>query len=130
MRSNAFSKLRKVRQEDRQSFLGEAGLQLPERSFSEETAREIDCAVRGIVGAAFARTVALLTERREVLETAAAELLQKETLTEPDLQRLREALKVYANPGAHPASEPVQFVVGTGETEGVSNPPGKQPLPP
>ena len=119
-----------VYEEERPSFLGEAGLSLRERSFSEETAREIDCAVRSIVGAAFERTVALLTERREVLETAAAELLQKETLTEPDLQRLREALKVYANPGAHPASEPVQFVVGTGETEGVSNPPGKQPLPP
>ena len=84
--------MRKVRQEDRQSFLGEAGLQLPERSFSEETAREIDCAVRGIVGAAFARTVALLTERREVLETGAKQLLEKETLNESDLKVLREAL--------------------------------------
>jgi cell division protease FtsH len=95
-----------VYEEERPSFLGETGLSLKERNFSEETAREIDSAVRSIVGAAFERTVALLAERRDVLEAAAAELLKKETLNEPELQRLREALKAYASPGAHPASEP------------------------
>ena len=95
-----------VYEEERPSFLGEAGLSLRERSFSEETAREIDCAVRGIVGAAFERTVALLTERRDVLETTAAELLEKETLNEPELLRLREALKVHASQGAQTAGAP------------------------
>ena len=72
---------------------------MQERSFSEETAREIDCAVRGIVGAAFERTVALLTERRAVLETGAKQLLEKETLSEPDLKVLREALQLGAAAG-------------------------------
>jgi cell division protease FtsH len=88
-----------VYEEERPSFLGETGLSLKERNFSEETARQIDAAVRSIVGDAFERTVALLTARRQVLDAAAAELLQKETLTEPDLQRLRETLKGYAVPG-------------------------------
>ena len=88
-----------VYEEDRQSFLGEAGLRLQERSFSEETAREIDCAVRGIVGAAFERTVTLLTERRAVLETGAKQLLEKETLNEADLKVLHEALQSSAAAG-------------------------------
>ena len=81
-----------VYEEDRQSFLAEAGLRFQERSFSEATAREIDCAVRGIVGDAFERTVALLTERRAVLETGAKQLLEKETLNDADLKVLRDAL--------------------------------------
>ena len=92
-----------VYEEERPSFLGETGLSLKERNFSEETARQIDAAVRSIVGDAFERTVALLTERRQVLDAAATELLQKETLTEPDLQRLRETLKAFAAPGAQAA---------------------------
>ena len=85
-----------VNEEDRQSFLGQSGPQSQERSFSEETAREIDCAVRGIVHAAFERTVALLTARRDVLETGAKQLLGKKTLTEPELMVLREALQASA----------------------------------
>jgi cell division protease FtsH len=79
--------------EDRPSFLAEAGPQLQPRSFSEETAREIDAAVRGIVGSAFDRAVTMLAERRTLLEATAAELLEKETLGEPELQRLKEALQ-------------------------------------
>jgi cell division protease FtsH len=82
-----------IYEEDRQSFLGENGLQLQPRSFSEETAREIDCAVRSIVSTAFERTVALLAGQRGLLDTTAAELLEKETLSEPDLLRLRQALR-------------------------------------
>ena len=85
-----------VYEEERPTFLGESGLSMRERDFSEATSREIDCAVRGIVASAFDRTVALLTERRSVLEAAAAELLQKETLNEPELIRLQEALKRFA----------------------------------
>ena len=87
-----------VYEEDRQSFLGEAGLRFQERSFSEGTAREIDCAVRGIVSTAFERTVALLTERRGVLEAGAKQLLEKETLNEADLKVLRDEL-----PSSHAA---------------------------
>ncbi len=95
-----------VYEEERQSFLGETALPWQQRSFSEETAREIDSAVRGIVGAAFERAVALLTGQREVLETAAAELLEKETLNEADLLRLREAVKARVTGDSRPAVEP------------------------
>ena len=83
-----------VYEEERQSFLGQTGPSLHERSFSEETAREIDCAVRDIVNRAFERTVKLLAGRRDVLEAGATQLLEKETLNEPELQALRDALGV------------------------------------
>jgi cell division protease FtsH len=65
-----------------------AGALPAERTYSEETAREIDCAVRGIVDAAFDRTVMLLADRRSLLERGAQELLRKETLNEQDLAGL------------------------------------------
>ncbi len=73
---------------ERPSFLGAAGAIPAERSYSEETAREIDCAVRNIVDAAFDRTVSVLAERRDLLERCALELLRKETLSEKDLGAL------------------------------------------
>jgi len=81
-----------VYEEERQTFLGEAGLAAQPRGYSEATAREIDSSVRAIVAAAFKRTVDLLTARRALLDASAAELLAKETLNEPELLRLRAAL--------------------------------------
>ena len=81
-----------VYEEERQTFLAHAGPNVQERNFSEETAREIDCAVRIIVQSAFERTVSLLASRRNVLEAGAKQLLEKETLVEADLQTLRDAL--------------------------------------
>ena len=81
---------------DRQphSFLGTEGAPTwLERRYSEETAREIDCAVRDIVQAAFDRAVAVLTENRNVLEKAAARLLEAETLDEKALTELTRGLK-------------------------------------
>ena len=77
-----------VYEEERQNFLGQPGAMPGERSYSEETAREIDCAVREIVAEAFKRTVALLNTRREILEDTARDLLVKETLDEADLTRI------------------------------------------
>jgi cell division protease FtsH len=59
-----------------------------ERTFSEETAREIDCAVRQLVNRAFEKASAVLRVRRELLERGAQSLLEKETLTEADLDRI------------------------------------------
>ncbi len=71
------------------TFLGGPGLPWgAERRYSEETAREIDCAVRDIVAAAFARAVDILKERRALLEKCAAALLEKETLIEAELAGL------------------------------------------
>src|SRR5437867_6601410 len=59
-----------------------------ERGYSEETAAAIDEEVHNIVQAAFERTVALLMERRDILERTARRLLEKETLEESELREL------------------------------------------
>jgi cell division protease FtsH len=59
-----------------------------ERAYSDETAAAIDEEVRAIVERAFDRTVALLEERREILDRAARRLLEKETLDEAELLAL------------------------------------------
>jgi cell division protease FtsH len=59
-----------------------------ERKYSEETAREIDQAVRQIVQEAFDKAVAILRSKRAVLERTAQALLEKETLTEAELKIL------------------------------------------
>lgn len=56
------------------------------REFSEETAREIDCAVRVLIKDAFDKAVKILTQRRDTLEKAAHLLLERETLTASDLK--------------------------------------------
>jgi cell division protease FtsH len=55
------------------------------REFSEETAHQIDCAVRDLIGNAFERAVALLEEHRAALEEGASRLLEKETLSGDEL---------------------------------------------
>ena len=59
-----------------------------ERHYSEDTAREIDRAVRETVDKAFRKAVGILESRRKTLEEGAQLLLQNETLVEEDLQRL------------------------------------------
>ena len=73
---------------ERTAFLGTAGPMVQERRYSEETAREIDRAVRETLDAAFKRAVAILREKRQRLEEGAQALLQKETLVEEDLAKL------------------------------------------
>jgi len=66
------------------SFLGQAfGSQ---RLYGEETAREIDVAVRGIIEAQFQRARALLATNRALLDEAARVLLAKETLAGEELE--------------------------------------------
>jgi cell division protease FtsH len=80
-------------EEERRGLLGGPSVPLQERTYSEETAREIDCAVRGIVKRAFDRAVDILTRERQVLERGARLLLEKETLLEEDLQAIQAQLK-------------------------------------
>ena len=73
--------------EDRPTFLEGTPAQ-PNMSipwYSQETAREIDTAVRQLVGQAFDRAVAVLTAHRKELDETAKLLLQRETLTAEDL---------------------------------------------
>jgi cell division protease FtsH len=70
-------------------FLGNvpppAGL---DRRYSDETAQKIDNAVRDLVERAFEKAVAIIKEKRAILDRAAGELLQRETLSAKDLARL------------------------------------------
>jgi cell division protease FtsH len=74
-------------EEERAPFLG--GMHVPSpREYSEETAREIDVAVREIVAAAHDKALAILRRDKAKLERGAALLLKKETLTEDELKEL------------------------------------------
>jgi cell division protease FtsH len=64
-------------------FLGQvAGTR---RLYAEETAREIDLALRDMVASAFARARAILLRNRSVLDAGAKTLLERETLADADL---------------------------------------------
>jgi cell division protease FtsH len=67
-------------------FLGAMGGK--SRLYAEETAREIDVAVRDIVDGAFERARAILIENRPLLEESARELLAKETLADQELAKV------------------------------------------
>jgi cell division protease FtsH len=78
-------------EEDRPPYLG-GPLPMGHREYSEETAREIDVAVRAIVDAAYEKALAILKRHRGALETWAKKLLEKETLVEAELGELRNAV--------------------------------------
>jgi len=63
------------------------------REYSEETAREIDCAVRGLVDTAFERARGVLERNRPVLLEGALRLLKTETLGQAELAELCEKLE-------------------------------------
>ena len=79
---------------ERSPFLQPApGQAYLERRYSEDTAREIDLAVRRLIDEAFDATLALLAANRELLERSARELLQVETFDEPKLKELTAELR-------------------------------------
>lgn len=67
-----------------------------EKDYSEETAREIDNEVHGIIEQAYTRVKTLLTEKREILITVAKVLLERETI---DGDELRAILKEHGHGG-------------------------------
>ncbi len=76
---------------ERPLFLGVPNAFAQKREFSEETAREIDCAVRKFVETAFDKAAGVLKQRQDLLERGAQQLLQEETLNEDDLKAFRTA---------------------------------------
>jgi cell division protease FtsH len=76
-----------------QTYLGDQTIGVREKDYSEQTAREIDLAVKHLIDEAYARAKALLNDRRAVLEDGVRLLLEKETLTPEDFPPL-------AQPGA------------------------------
>ena len=77
--------------ETRPGFLGSVSGAIPVREFSEETAREIDLAVRAIVKKALESALEILTRRRDVLTRGAEALLRQETLSSEELRSLVDA---------------------------------------
>ena len=65
-----------------------------ERGYSEETAREIDCAVRELVHNAFETATGILKRGRSVLESGVRTLMETETLDEAQLVKLGWELAV------------------------------------
>jgi cell division protease FtsH len=74
-------------EEQRQSFLGQTQFTAQERQYSEDTAREIDCAVRELTETARLRALHILQTFRKELEEGALCLLEKETLLEDELPK-------------------------------------------
>jgi cell division protease FtsH len=66
------------------NFLGQP-LEGGGRRFSEDTAREIDLAVRELIETAYARALGILQRRRDEIERLAKFLLEKETLRADEL---------------------------------------------
>jgi cell division protease FtsH len=74
-----------------QTYLGDQTIGVREKDYSEDTAREIDLAVKALIDEAYERAKALLTERRSVLDEGAKLLLEKETLTPDDFPALAQS---------------------------------------
>jgi cell division protease FtsH len=70
------------------TFLGGPASPFRTRDYSDDTAREIDTAVRDMVQSSFDKALAILSEERDTLEEGARQLLDKETLGEAELQAL------------------------------------------
>jgi cell division protease FtsH len=71
---------------ERGTFLGQP-VEGGGRRFSEDTAREIDLAVRERIDQAYQKAIDILRARRGELESLAKKLLEKETLTADELPR-------------------------------------------
>jgi len=77
---------------ERSAFL-EPGIPMPQnREYSEDTANKVDQAVRALVDGALERAIAILMKNRAQLEQAAEKLLETETLNQPELLKLKEAI--------------------------------------
>ncbi|HEX5725841.1 MAG TPA: ATP-dependent zinc metalloprotease FtsH [Longimicrobiaceae bacterium] len=70
-------------------------LQLPEpdgarRSYSEDTAREIDAEIRGLIEGTYERVRKILADDREILEILAQRLLEVEVVDESELREIMQ----------------------------------------
>lgn len=81
-----------VYQEQTPLFLGNTPNLPQHREVSNETAEKIDQAVRTMVQAAFDQARAILARQHDTLSRGAKQLLEQETLTEPELVLLQQQL--------------------------------------
>ena len=71
---------------ERGTFLGQPA-EGGGRRFSQETAREIDVAVRDHIAEVYQRVLKILQSRRDEMEVLAQKLLEQETLIEDELPK-------------------------------------------
>jgi cell division protease FtsH len=88
----------------RHTFLNVNGGPSQPADYSEETSREIDCEVRRIIDEQHARVLALLQSQENVLRTAAAALLRKETMTGEELKSIASGAAAESNLKSHRAA--------------------------
>ncbi len=79
------------------SYLGERLPRGGERDYSEQTAREIDLAIRALLDEAYDKAKTLLQNRRNDLDAGARLLLEKETLTPEEFPPLRPLVPAQAS---------------------------------
>jgi cell division protease FtsH len=84
------------------AFLGVAQPDYRRRDYSEVTAQAIDRAVRLMAEHAYQLAAAVLGRNQRLLEDAAGELLEKESLDEADLKRLFATIEVQPEPADAP----------------------------
>ena len=76
-----------------QSTFLQPNIAMPQnRNYSEETAHKIDIAVRSLVDQALACAVSILQMNRALLDQTAEKLLKDETLNQPDILILKQAI--------------------------------------
>lgn len=78
---------------DRPGFLGARRPGYLERTYSEATAESIDQAVRAVVEAVTQEATRILRDNRDILDRAAARLLEVETLDEAALREVTQGLR-------------------------------------
>jgi cell division protease FtsH len=93
------------------------------RQYSEETAREIDNSIRGLIDGTYERVRRILSDDRPVLETLAQRLLEKEVVDEAELREI-----MHLPPRTRPISEdrvvtpPPAAPLGSAESRAASSP--------
>ena len=85
-----------VLEEQRASYLGDNQMAVQPRDYAEETAREVDLAVRKLIDDAYGEAKRILKRRAKDLKSGARLLLEKETLTPDDFPALKPAVPVKA----------------------------------
>lgn len=77
-----------VLEEQRSSYLGESAIGIKQKDYSEETAREIDTAIRKLIDEAYAKAKSILEEKSTELSAGVELLLRQETITPDDFPAL------------------------------------------
>lgn len=85
------------------TFLGDQKFGVKEKDYSEQTAREVDLAVKELIDEAYARAKSILSEQRSILEEGTKLLLEKETITPEDFPPLKQRQATHDKLPAEPA---------------------------